>query len=128
MNEERKQRIPDALLWVIAIVGAGLFLLAGAMKLLGYMDEEFIAWGYSPGFAWFIGIIEIFAGLGLLHKRSSGWASLCLIALMAGAAVTHITHGEYLMVLLPVAVMACLALLLAGRGLQLTPPAKPATS
>lgn len=105
-------------LWIIAGLCAAFFLVVGTMKYLGRLDGEFVAWGFSPGFAALIGVLEIVGAVALLFKRSAGWGALALMMIMVGALVTHVVHGEYWAALIPATVLLLLGVILAGRGLR----------
>ncbi|MFO7564265.1 MAG: DoxX family protein [Enhygromyxa sp.] len=104
-------------LWAVSGLLALLFLVSGAAKFVGMMDESFRAWGYTLEFAAIIGILEILGAVGLLVKRAAGWAALGLMAIMLGAIWTHATHGEYVAMITPIVVFAGLAFVAWGRGL-----------
>lgn len=103
-------------LWVAAALVAALFFIAGGAKLGGWADQQFVAWGYSRGFAVLVGVLEILFAIGLLVKRTAAWAAFGLMAIMLGAIGTHLTHNEYLMLLVPIAVFLLLGFIAWGRG------------
>ena len=103
-------------LWIVTALVAALFFTAGGAKIGGWADEQFIAWGYSTGFAVLIGVLEVMFAIALLIKRTSAWGAFGLMALMLGAIGTHLTHGEYLMLLLPIGVFLLLGFIAWGRG------------
>jgi putative oxidoreductase len=103
-------------LWIVAVLVAALFFVAGGAKIGGFADEQFIAWGYSPGFAVLIGVLEIVFAIALLIKRTAAWGAFGLMAIMLGAIGTHLTHGEYLMLLMPIGVFLLLGFIAWGRG------------
>jgi putative oxidoreductase len=125
-------------LWIVTVLVAALFFVSGGAKVGGWADAQFVEWGYSPGFAVLIGILEVLFAIGLLIKRTAAWASFGLMAIMLGAVGTHLTHGEYLMVLLPIGVFLLLGFIAWGRGPERsavsrsyrrrTPPDVPAVS
>ncbi|CAN5353966.1 hypothetical protein BH20ACI2_BH20ACI2_24760 [soil metagenome] len=97
--------------WIIQVLIAGLFLMMGSQKLMGEaeMTANFVKWG-MPGFMLYvIGTLEVLGAIGLFIPRLAGIAATGLILLMVGALFTHLIHGEYGMALMPVAVMAMLA-------------------
>ena len=104
-------------LWIISGVLAVLFAIAGAAKFIGVMNEAFRAWGYTLEFAAMIGILEILGAIGLLVKRTAGWAALGLMAIMLGGIWTTATHGEYVAMIIPIVVFALLGFVAWGRGL-----------
>lgn len=106
----------DVSLWIVTLLVAGLFLVTGGAKLVGLADAQFVAWGYTAGFAVIVGIFEVLFGLALLFKRSASGAAFGLMVVMLGAIGTHLTHGEWPMSLFPAAIFAALAFIAWGRG------------
>lgn len=90
--------------WVIRIIQGLLtiaFFLAGIKKLIG--DEQQVqmfteAFGYSVGFMYFIGVCEILGAIGFLigfwKSQFASLASVWLVLLMTGAAVSHLNAGQ----------------------------------
>jgi uncharacterized membrane protein YphA (DoxX/SURF4 family) len=105
-------------LWVLQGLIAATFFVAGITKFAGGMNEEFLAWGYSLGFAIFVGIVEVVCAIGLLFKRAAGWSALVLMVIMLGAMWTHGTYGEFRMLALPIVVFLLLGVVAWGRGLS----------
>lgn len=111
--------------WVLAVLLGGLFIVAGVLKLVGldFLKESFIAWEYTLGFMFFIGILELLGGIAILIPRLSSWGAILIAIVMLGAAYTHMKFGEQL-TMLPVLVMACsifLAYLRRGSAILLSP-------
>ena len=81
------------------------FVLVGWSKLAGPSAANWALrlsrWGYPPASRYFIGGIEILAGLGLLVPFVRRFAAVALIVVMAGAFVTHLVHGEFVRLLPP---------------------------
>jgi putative oxidoreductase len=101
-------------MWAGAIVLALAFVFAGVTKLAGPSElrwaARFTQWGYPEGASTVVGVLEILGGLGVLIP---GWrrpAALLLVAVMIGAAGTHLLHAE-LPRLVPPLVLGGLALL-----------------
>jgi|TARA_B110000238_G_C15872892_1_gene330085 uncharacterized membrane protein YphA (DoxX/SURF4 family) len=96
--------------YIIALI----FFASGGAKLLSlpFEVEAFVRWGYPIEFMYFTGIIEVFGAIGLIIRRLSSLASLCLAALMLGAIGTHIVYKEWLML----AVASSIALVVFWRG------------
>ena len=103
-------------LWTVTVLVAALFFVAGGAAIGGWMDERFVAWGYSTGFAVLIGVLEVIFAIALLIQRSAAWASFGLLAIMLGAIGTHLTHAEYAWVALPIGVALLLGFIAWGRG------------
>jgi putative oxidoreductase len=108
-------------LWIVASVVAALFFAAGGAKIGGWFDQRFVAWGYSPGFAVLIGVFEVLFAIALLFERTAAWAAFGLMAIMLGAIGTHLTHGEYALLILPVSVILLLGVIAWGRGSERSP-------
>ena len=75
-------------------------------RLLG-TDRGFPAWFLAA-----IGATEIACAMALFIPRSRRWACAVLLVVMAGAAVTHLTHGEPRRVVLNVGLSALIGLLM----------------
>lgn len=116
MPEQMRTSLNIAL-WVVSGLLAALFMAAGVGMLIGLTNEQFIEWGYTPGFAPGIGILEMAGALGLLFKRTAGWSALGLIAITLGALWTLAIHHWYVALIAPIAVLALLLFVAWGRGL-----------
>ena len=84
-------------LWVVSVLLAAAFLLAGGPKLL-FLDKVkpmFVQYGYPAWFAGLIGSCEVLGAIGLLIPRLAGLAAAGLSIIMIGATYTHVTHQEY---------------------------------
>ncbi len=53
---------------------------------------------------------ELLGAIGLLMPRTAALAAIGLILIMSGALFTHITHGEMMMVILPLMVVFLLGI------------------
>jgi putative oxidoreductase len=82
----------NILLWLLTIVSAALFLLAGMLKLLGVEMEVqlFAAIGIGQWFRSVTGLLEIIGAAGLFVPALAPFAALLLAAVMAGAVTTHL--------------------------------------
>src|SRR5262245_54630728 len=82
--------------WVLVVLLAAEFVAAGARKFApgSSWSRMFLAWGYPPWFQFVIGAVEVLSGLALFVPRARIWVSGVLLAIMAGAAATHLLHGE----------------------------------
>jgi len=91
--------------WAGAIFLAVAFVAVGASKLGGASamrwTERFAGWGYPANAQYFIGVLEILGGIGVLIPRWRLTASLMLAALMLGALCTHLVHAEFPRVIPP---------------------------
>lgn len=91
----------NVLLWILCLLLAAMFLLSGSGKLAnaetpqgGDWGHQFVAWGYPAWFRVIVGGSEVLAAIGLLVPRVRFFAASGLVALMLGAAGTHIANGE----------------------------------
>jgi putative oxidoreductase len=83
-------------LWVLQVLLAVLFIYGGVNKLLGLQQEQEIAtnfakFGLGSWFRYFVAVLELVGGLGLLVPRLAGVAALWLIGIMTGAVIAHLT-------------------------------------
>ncbi len=99
----------DIALWIAAIVLAGSFLGAGAVKLARpkerYVSSQPWANDFSPGMIKLIGALEVAAAVGLIVPAVTGiapvivpLAAVGLVLLMIGAAITHARRREFPMI------------------------------
>ena len=98
----------------LRVLLAAVFVLAGGMKLAAveFEVQGFAHFGYAPWFMYAVGVLELGAGLALLHRRSAAPAALLLGAVMIGAAASHLRAGDGVLLALPaLALLALLALL-----------------
>ena len=83
------------LAWVLQVVLAAMFLVVGIQKFVSpTWPRMFARWGYPTGFHLLIGAAEALGALALLAPPTAALASLFLLLIMAGAAGTHLVHGE----------------------------------
>ncbi len=99
--------------WLKIVIGllALMFVVTGVSKLASVppSPQNFARWGYSTGFMYTIGAIEVVCGLALLWPRSAPFAAVVLIGTMFGAIKTGIQFGELMHVFLPAVLIAMLA-------------------
>lgn len=82
-------------IWLCQAALAAMFVLVGARKFVDPVwARMFARWGYPDHFYLVIGAIEVAAGIGLLVPRVASISALMLLAVMAGAGMTHVVHGE----------------------------------
>lgn len=105
--------------WTLSIVLALLFVLLGGSKFAspsaGHWHERLAQWGYPRGSQYLIGAIEMLAGAGLVIPRTRRVAAGVIIAVMLGAAITHVIHAEFVRII-PPAVLGLAAFLLYRRN------------
>ena len=106
-------------LWALqAFLGVFFIVASAGPKLLGEAStvQIFSDMGAAPWFRYFIGLVELAGGIGLLVPRLAGLAATGLALLMIGAAFTQafILHGGAL-VLTPVVLFFIFVFLAWGR-------------
>lgn len=113
LTSERRGRGRDIVRGVLVV----LFLAAGAAKLAGSeaLAARFAEWGYPAWMMRAVGVVEVAGALLLLSRRLVTGAGL-LVLVMLGAIGTHVTAGEWLAVLAPVAVLVLIVVLLHLAG------------
>jgi putative oxidoreductase len=79
-------------LWVTQIAVAGMFLLAGGLKLTGApaMVALFGAIGVGQWFRYLTGTIEVVSAVALLVPAFAPFGALVLVPTMIGAIATHL--------------------------------------
>jgi uncharacterized membrane protein YphA (DoxX/SURF4 family) len=81
--------------WLLQVLLAVLMVGPGSQKFTGpTWQRMFREWGYPDGFYLVIGAVEVIAGIGLLIPKLASASALILAVVMAGAAATHIIHGD----------------------------------
>ena len=80
-------------LWILQIMAAAAFLMAGGSKLAGapMMVAVFEKVGGGQWFRYLTGFLEVVGAIGLFLPRYSFYAALLLAAVMVGAIITHLT-------------------------------------
>jgi putative oxidoreductase len=80
--------------WVLSILLACVFLLAGVPKLAGSEAHirHFVVWGYPDWFRLVVGTIETTSALCLLVPRLAFYGAIGIMAIMAGATYTHVVR------------------------------------
>jgi putative oxidoreductase len=114
----RRMRLKRVAVWIVVLLLAVEFTLAGASKLLpsSGWSRMFADWGFPSWFRLLIGATEVTCALALLVPRARLWACGVLLAIMAGAAATHLLHGEPRRVILNAALAALLGLLMLAQS------------
>jgi putative oxidoreductase len=79
-------------LWVIQVLLALTFAMAGIMKLVGpeMAVKQFALLGLGQWFRYLTGILEIIAAVLLVLPTWSGLGALLLVPIMIGAAAAHV--------------------------------------
>ncbi|MGE0392015.1 MAG: DoxX family protein [Vicinamibacterales bacterium] len=78
--------------WVLQVAAAGMFVLAGAPKIIGNAQsaQMFESIGAPWWFVYMTGAIEVVSAIGLLIPATARFAALALAATMIGATYTHV--------------------------------------
>jgi hypothetical protein len=103
--------------WVLSLVGAAVFALAGISKLIGNPMESqtFVQYGLPLWFMYAIGIIEIVGVVMLLVTRLRFVGAAFLTAVGIGACVEMAMHGQAAFCWFP---LVCAALTITGARLR----------
>ena len=109
-------------LWVITVLVALSFVLAGAPKVLvaPMWVDMFANWGYAKWFVIAIGVAEIAGAVLLAIPRTAFYGGLFLMAIMLGAAYTHVTHSETAEIIRPGLYLVFLAIVAWARRPRVT--------
>lgn len=113
-------------LWIVQILLAVAFLMAGFMKTFQPLDKvtERLAWvkDVPPSMVRFIGVAELLGGLGLVLPALTGvlpWltplAGVGLVTVMASASVFHASRREYPAIAFNSVILALAAFVAYGR-------------
>lgn len=109
-------KLPKITGWILAVVLGGMFLVAGAGKLMTSDATMFVNWGYAPWFMKLIGSLEVLGGVGLLVPMTTRLAVYGLSLIMLGAVYTNINAGDGLDFLRPTVFLVFLWVLWWLRG------------
>jgi uncharacterized membrane protein YphA (DoxX/SURF4 family) len=79
-------------LWVLSVLLAALFVMAGGSKLAGgeQVVANFARWGYPPWFRFVLGTGEVVSALLLLWPRTAFLGAGGAMVVMLGASYTHV--------------------------------------
>jgi putative oxidoreductase len=107
--------ITNALAWILAILLAIAFTLAGGVKLIGVpgMVQEFAQIGLGQWFRYFTGALELSGAIGLLIPRVRFWAALQIAVVMVGATFANLAVLHVPVLARVTAILLALALVLA---------------
>ena len=113
-------------LWIIQVLLALAFLVAGLMRLLQPIDKLAAQMGwvsdFRPSTVRLIGGLEVLAAIGLILPPLVGVlpglapiAALGLVVLMLGAAATHLRRNETVLIAANLVLLALAAFVAVGR-------------
>lgn len=79
-------------IWVLSVLMALFFLIAGVPKLLGAQGhvEHFASWRYPDWFRLVVGTVEVVSAILLLIPRIAYLGAAGIAVIMAGATYTHV--------------------------------------
>ena len=82
--------------WILSVLLALVFLGSGIGKLLAQqqMVDNFARWGFPRWFLPLTGLCEIAGAVLIAIPRTRAFGGALLVCVMAGAVITHLTHGE----------------------------------
>ena len=106
-------KVLNIVFWVLQVVAAAMFLMAGFSKLSGdpLAVAGFEQIGLGQWFRYLTGTLEVTGALALLTPWFSGVGALLLVAVMIGAVATHLFRigGSPLMAILFLVITAIIA-------------------
>ena len=87
-----RSRVRVGGLWALQIISAGMFLLAGSLKLTGnpLMVQEFGVIGLGQWFRYLTGTIEVVSAVLLLIPSVAAYGAAALAVTMVGAILAHL--------------------------------------
>jgi peptidoglycan/LPS O-acetylase OafA/YrhL len=104
-----RERLPQIAAWILA----AFFVVGGMANIVGPQAilDDYRRWGFPGWFHYVTGGMELLTALFLV-RNGTRWIGAALGALvMAAAAATLLLHGEWGHALLPLGLLAVLALL-----------------
>jgi uncharacterized membrane protein YphA (DoxX/SURF4 family) len=113
-------------LWIVQVLVAGVFLMAGSMKVMRSKEQlaKMMGWvqDFTPGTIRLIGTVEILGALGLILPALTKilpwltWlAAVGLVLTMIGAIIAHLRRAEYPKMAMPIVLLVLSALVAYGR-------------
>ncbi len=117
---DMRRDVSVTMTWLMTFALTILFVAAGLPKLGSptFMASQFEGWGYPETLRQVIGGIEVLGAIFLLIPRVAFWAACVLGAVMAGSIATHLAAGQFLMSLIPMAVLGVITYVAAKRRPQ----------
>jgi putative oxidoreductase len=90
-----RSRAVTVALWIVSVAAAGMFLMAGSLKLAGAppMVQLFDTIGVGQWFRYVTGSIETVSAVALLVPSLAPFGALALASTMIGAILTHLVLG-----------------------------------
>jgi uncharacterized membrane protein len=119
-TNDGRGRALNITLWILQGLLAAFFVIASAApKLIGHESaaEGFDLIGWGDWFMYFVGVVELAGGVGLVIPRLSGLAAIGLGLLMIGAAVFNAAVLDF-PVVTPLILLVLVAFIAWGRWYQ----------
>jgi putative oxidoreductase len=119
-NIGQRSRVALIVLWIVQVLLAAMFLMAGGSKLAGApaMVALFDAVGIGQWFRYVTGIIEVGAGIALLIPAVAVFGAVLLLPTMLGAIATNLFIAHQSPVV-PLVLLICAAAVAWARRGQL---------
>jgi putative oxidoreductase len=91
-NIGQRSRVALIVLWIVQVLLAAMFLMAGGSKLAGApaMVQLYDTIGWGQWFRYVTGIIEVTAGITLLIPTLAVFGALLIIPTMIGASIANV--------------------------------------
>jgi putative oxidoreductase len=88
--------VKNILIGLLALQFIGIGVMKVIMPIFGVDMFVKNMEGLNYNYAWtvFIGLIDLFGGIGLIFKKTRGYAGIALLFLLHGAVGSHITHND----------------------------------
>ena len=92
MSSAGKSKAGGIAIWVLSVLMALFFLIAGVPKLLGAQGhvEHFANWQYPDWFRLVVGTVEVVSAIQLLIPRLAYLGAAGIAVIMVGATYTHV--------------------------------------
>ncbi|CAH1226020.1 hypothetical protein PAECIP111891_05879 [Paenibacillus allorhizoplanae] len=108
---------------IIQILLAAAFVMFGILKLSTHDLQMKIftsTYGYSVGFMYIVGVVELITGIGLIiglwHPRIALLSAGVIAMIMASAMLTHIRSHEGMRTSIPPLIFLAMAIFLVARN------------
>lgn len=135
MTNQKNNKAMNIALWVIQVLLGLMFLMAGATKTFQPIETlaESLPWvtSVSLELVRFIGVSELFGGLGLILPSVlrikpflTSWAAIGIALIMVLAAVFHASRSEFSGIIANVVFMALALFVAWGRAKKVPITAK----
>lgn len=99
--QHKTSKAMNSSLWILQTLLAVTFIWAGVMKIFRPNELPFPWIKNSPNLAVITGVIDLFAGIGIIfpallrtHPQLTIYAAYGIIVLMIAASIFHISRGE----------------------------------